>query len=156
MTHSVRLRFDAVSTQLDFKGGVVTLPVSPVGLTLSALLHDPPSPGELERAIDLVEDALTASRLVNAGHGALVTADALLRRLPGLDTVGGTLMRDDVEMLFQLLASRALGTPVSSARIPEGREMAAALLILRECMHHLGFERVSSVDAGTTARPNGQ
>jgi hypothetical protein len=150
MTLPVRLHFDAVSTQLDFEDGVVTLPVSPASLTLSALLHDPPSPGELERAIDLVEDALTASRLAKAGHGALVTADALLRRLPALDKEGATLMRDDVEMLFQLLASRALGTPVSGARVPEGRESAAALLILRECMHHLGFEKVSSVDAGSS------
>jgi hypothetical protein len=156
MTSPVHLHFDAASTFLDTGGGTVTLPVSPASLTSSTLLHDPPSPAELERAIDHVEDALTASRLANASHGSLVTEDALLRRLPGLDKVGGTLMRDDVEMLFQLLASRALGTPISSARIPEGRELAAALLILRECMHHLGFEKVSSFDAGTTAGRNGQ
>jgi hypothetical protein len=49
--------------------------------------------------------------------------------------------REAVEALFQRLASRALGTPVPATDLPHGRDVAAALVILRECMHHLGFER---------------
>jgi hypothetical protein len=62
--------------------------------------------------------------------------------LPGLHVQGAGLTRDGVEMLFQRLASRSLGAPVADAELPHGREVAAALLILRECMHHLDIARV--------------
>ena len=142
----VRLRLQERSTVLEFDGsGAVTLSVGARGLAEDVLRHDPPTPAELERAIDLVEDALTASRLARADRGALVTADALLRALPGLATQDASLTRDAVEALFQRLASRALGMPMAAAELPHGRDIAAALLILRECLHHLGFDRVEAV-----------
>lgn len=140
-----RLRLDAQFTQLEFDGAAtVTLPVSARGLAQDVLRHDPPTPAELERAIDLVEDALGASRLAKAERGVLMASDAVLRLLPGLEAEGASLALAAVEALFQRLASRALGTPVAAADLPQGRELAAALLILRECMHHLGFERVGA------------
>jgi hypothetical protein len=108
------------------------------GLADAVLQHEPLKPAELERAIDLVEDALTGLNPAPAGAG-LVSADTLLLGLSGLGPQGGSLTHDAVEFLFQRLASRALGTPVPAAELPHGREIAAALLILRECMHHLGF-----------------
>jgi exopolyphosphatase/pppGpp-phosphohydrolase len=115
-------------------------------LVEDVLRHESPTPGELERAIDLVEDALTDSRLAHANRGELVTADALLRRVPGLGVSGASLQRDAVESLFQRLASRSLGMHISAVELPEGRDFAAALLILRECMHHLGFDRITIVE----------
>ena len=35
--------------------------------------------------------------------------------------------------------------PIAAAELPHGRDIAAALLILRECLHHLGFDRVDAV-----------
>ena len=85
-----------------------------------------------------------ASRLAQEDRGELVTADRLLLALPGMGSpAAGGLTRDAVEALFQRLASRSLGTPVAVAELPLDRDLAAALLILRECMHHLGFDRVS-------------
>lgn len=144
-----RLRLQMRSTVLEFDSGeTVTLRVGPRGLAEDALRHDAPTPAELERAIDLVEDALTASRLARGDRGGLVTADALLLALPGLDAQAPGLGRDAVEALFQRLASRAHGTPVAAAELPHGRDIAAGLLILRECMHHLGFDRVAAVEGG--------
>ena len=65
--------------------------------------------------------------------------------MPGLATQDASLTRDAVEALFQQLASRALGMPIAAAELPHGRDIAAALLILRECLHHLGFDRVDAV-----------
>jgi hypothetical protein len=141
-----KLRLDERSTSLEFDSRTVTLRVGPQGLADTVLQHDPPTPAELERAIDLVEDALTGLRPGPAGAG-LVTADAVLLALPGLGPQGGSLTRDAVESLFQRLASRALGTPVPEAELPHGREVAAALLILRECMHHLDLGRVDVLSA---------
>mmetsp|Transcript_5757 Transcript_5757/g.22355 ORF Transcript_5757/g.22355 Transcript_5757/m.22355 type:complete len:150 (+) Transcript_5757:2366-2815(+) len=141
----VRLRLLARSTLLEFDDGqTVTLPVGLRDLAEDVLRHEPPTPAELERAIDVVEDALTGSRLAQGARGELVTADSVLLALPGLGGPGTSLARDDVESMFQRLASRALGMPASAAGSPHGRELASAIVILRECMHHLGFDRVRS------------
>jgi exopolyphosphatase/pppGpp-phosphohydrolase len=138
-----RLHFHAEATALEFEGGhSVTLPIGPVGLARDALRHDPPTPAELERAIDLVEDALTSSRLAHGARGELVTTDPVLLAMPGLNGQGASLTRDGVEALFQRLASSALGMPASTAESLHGREVAGAIIILRECMHHLGFDRI--------------
>ena len=151
----VRLRLQTQSTLLEFDSGeTVTLPVGPRRLAEDVLRHDPPTPTELERAIDVIEDALTGSRLARADRGDLATTDALLRALPGLNAQGARLTRDAVEALFQGLASRSLGTPVAAAELPHGRDIAAALLILRECMHHLGFDGVgAATDRAATMPP---
>jgi exopolyphosphatase/pppGpp-phosphohydrolase len=138
---SLHLRAEAIALGFD-DGHNVTLPIGPVGLARDALRHDPPTPAELERAIDLVEGALTRSRLAQGARGELVTTDPVLLALPGLDSQGASLTRDGVESLFQGLASRALGMPASTAESLHGPEVAAAIIILRECMHHLGFDRI--------------
>jgi hypothetical protein len=136
----VHLQLLARSTRLDFGAAqTVTLPVGIDDLAEDMLRHEPPTSGELERAIDVVEDALTGSRLARADRGDLFIADGLLRAVPGLAVPGARLTREVIEALFQRLASRSLGTPVSDEELPRGRDFAAALLILRECMHHLGF-----------------
>ncbi|MCW5636076.1 MAG: hypothetical protein KIT17_22260 [Rubrivivax sp.] len=133
---------------LEFDGGEsVTLPVGLRDLAEVVLRHEPPTPAELERAIDVVEDALAGSRLAQGAHGDLVTVDPVRLALPGLDAPGACLTRDDVESLFQRLASRALGMPASAAGSPHGRELAAAIVIVRECMHHLGFDRIRASEA---------
>ena len=142
----IKLCLQARSTLLEFEDRrPITLEIGPQGLVDAVLRHDPPTPAELECAIDLIEDALTGLHLESAAGDRLVTADWILQSLPGLGVQGGSLTRDAVELLFQRLASRALGAPVPAAELPHGREIAAALVILRECMHHLGF---GSIDVG--------
>jgi exopolyphosphatase/pppGpp-phosphohydrolase len=139
----VGLRLQPQTTLLEVEAHrTVTLQVGTQALAETVLRHDPPTPAELEHAIDVVEDALSGLHLAPTDGECLVTADALLLALPGLGAHGGSLTRDAVEQLFQRLASRALGMPMSASELPPGRETAAALLILRECMHHLGFDRV--------------
>lgn len=144
--HTV-LHFEAQTTVLVAEGFTVTVPVGPRGIAESTLHHDPSTPGELERAIDVIEDALAATRLQQTRRGTLVSSSALLRDLPALGEAGSALDREQVERLFQALASRARGTPVSSAEMPDGKGTAAALLILRELMHHLGFDRIAISDS---------
>jgi hypothetical protein len=140
----VQLRLQAQSTVLEFGDGrTVTLAVGARGLAEAVLRHDPPTATELERAIDLIEDALTGLRVVGVDRADLSTAAPLLQALPGLGAPGSGLDRDAVEALFQRLVSRALGTPVAVDELPHGRDVAAALLILRELMHHLQFGSIN-------------
>lgn len=104
--------------------------------------HEPPTPLELERAIEAIEDALMATRLRHAERGELLTDAPLLHALPGLQTEGARLVRDEVESIFQRLASASLGHPGALAGLAPGRDVAAALVILRECMHHFGYDSV--------------
>lgn len=115
--------------------------------------HRPPTPGELENAIMVVEDELARARATIADDALLLSGDVTLRevaRLAGLAGRADVSVRiDAVEGLFDRLAAVSLGWPASSAGLPEDNEFAATLLILRELMHHLGFSAltVNSPDA---------
>ncbi len=143
MLRSMHLEFcPTVTTLSSDDGAVVTVGPSPAALADASIRHQPPTAGELEHAIDIVEDALMAAKAVRSSGGVLMTFEATLRQFPGLDAVGATLSRDAVEALFQQLASVALGMPDPGGAVFVDREVADALLITREYMHHLGFESI--------------
>ena len=54
--------------------------------------------------------------------------------------------RENIERLFGQLAAMVEGDPLASAQLPRDRRFAAALLILREWMHHLDAGSVALVD----------
>lgn len=105
--------------------------------------HNPPTPGELENAIQWVEDEVTRARSLVAGYPSLLgSTAAALQMAPTTPLAGSSQSVESVEHLFDLLASLSLGRPASSAGIPNTPEFAAGLLILREFMHHLGFAEI--------------
>jgi exopolyphosphatase/pppGpp-phosphohydrolase len=109
--------------------------------------HTPPTPGEMETAIMVVEDEVTRARKLLTGHSRLFTRDVSIRQLALIAGVSDKpemiLSLEAVERTFDLLASLVLGRPASSAGIPTHPEFAATLLILREFMHHLKFDSIS-------------
>jgi len=142
-TATTRLQLDPQRTTLTIQsaaGGVVEIGYRSVRERF--FKHDPPTPGELEAAIDAIEDALMASSALRVQGGTLVIDDEVRRRLPGLLTDSPATTLEDVEARFQRLASASLGHPGALATMPLGPEAAAALVILRECMHHLGYARL--------------
>ncbi|MBI5259439.1 MAG: hypothetical protein HY855_23250 [Burkholderiales bacterium] len=155
----MQLRFSATATRLESGAGeALTVAPSPAALANTCFRHDPPTGAELEHAIDVIEDALMAVKLQRAHGARLATIEPTLRQLPGLDVEGAVMSRDAIEALFQQLASIALGRPDPGAAVVARREVAAALLITRECMHHLGFESIqvgpaSSTRHGRAVRP---
>ncbi len=103
--------------------------------------HWPPEPMELERAIDLAEDQLMLAAPPPRG-ATWVATDDIVRRLlarsvsESAQTVSMT--TEEVEQVFQRMASVSLGRPVSHVGSVTNRYDAAALLLLRELMHHWG------------------
>ncbi len=148
MTHRVtRLHLQAHQTTLETAQGTdVILGVGALSVADGFFGHDPPLPHELERAIDAVEDPLIANHVPRAIGGSLVSSDPALRGVPGLIRGGAILSRDHIEALFQQLAAASLGRPGHMTALPHGRAAAAALLILRECMHHLNLESISFIE----------
>jgi exopolyphosphatase/pppGpp-phosphohydrolase len=109
--------------------------------------HEPPRPVELESAIDVVEDQLTAAVGVVPTESSLVLLGPLARQLAqvsgGSERGDSTVSIETVEGLFQRLASESFGNPAARRGLPAGNIFVAGVLILREFMHHLAFESVT-------------
>jgi len=151
-TPVTRLQMDARRTTLTSEPAAgLVIEISYRSVAETFFRHDPPTPGELESAIDAVEDALMSSHAQRVEAGTLVIADDVQRLLPGL-LPDGTTTIDEVEARFQRLASASLGHPGALADGPLSPGAAAALLILRECMHHLGFARLMIGEAPAGAQ----
>ncbi|MEZ5650923.1 MAG: hypothetical protein R3E87_10290 [Burkholderiaceae bacterium] len=138
-----RLRFEARQTVFDDQAASTwRVAVGIEDLVDHVFKHDPPTAVEIERAIDVVEDALSATALRQAARGDLSTDDPVLHALLGMHSDGERRDRDEVEGLFGRFAAASQARSVASLGSPFDRKAAAVLLILRECMHHLGFEGV--------------
>ena len=105
-----------------------------------------PSPLELENAIQVVEDQIEGlHRHVPAGSRLMVGARALapLQRVGAIRGVpNGAIGLADIEHEYQQLAARAMGAPSARGSGFDHPAGDALVLILRECLHHLGFDAV--------------
>lgn len=112
-------------------------------LTPGPFRRDPPSALELEQAIMVVEDVL----MPLAAHIPPHPLVALHSPVPLAEPLGSRVQsRENIEKLFGQLVAMVEGDPLASAQLPKDRRFAAALLILREWMHHLDAGSVVLVD----------
>lgn len=81
-------------------GGESVIPVGPLALAKAFFKHDPALPHELERAIDVIEEALMSTKAPRANGGALLTSDPILATILGQRAESGMVSRDQVESLF--------------------------------------------------------
>ena len=108
----------------------------------------PPTPGEIESAIQVVEDeVMPLNKLLMPGT-ALYSADPCIREIAQYALFEETrrdilLASDSMERVFNRLAAIITGLPASQDVLPASNEFAATLLILREVMHHLGFKNIT-------------
>jgi hypothetical protein len=97
---------------------------------------------ELERAIDLAEDQLMLATPPPRG-ATLVATDDIVRRLLARSVLESPQMvsmtTEEIEQVLQRMASVSLGHPMSHVGSVTNRHEAAALLLLRELMHHWGI-----------------
>lgn len=137
----ITLALGARSSQFTVDGKPLTpvLPLAPSLLREQWLRHAPPRPQELEAAIEAVED------LVMPLHRVLPPAEVLhVLAADGapLAALAQARTRDELEALFNRAAAIAQGRPASSDPALADPETVAALVILREVMHHLGFTQL--------------
>ncbi len=111
----------------------------PLGLhTLAQHRFQGRMPGALalEQAIEEVEEAIMPAGPWLPRPVRLQTHDALLHAIAGVAAAEEVLTRDAVEQLFERLARQAERAGPPDALLPQEPVWAAALLVLRECMHH--------------------
>ena len=116
-------------------------------LVRQSLRHEPPRPIELEQAIELTEAAVMPLAAQFAGSPDLILqglgASLIAHGLAAIGIAQMALTLDEVEALFNRLVSVSQGRPASQERLPTDARFFAALLMLREFMHHLHFEQVT-------------
>ncbi len=127
-------------TLTDGSGRAVVLGLDPARLASRHWPSVPPRAIDLERAIDAVEEAIEAGPLRNTPRGVLLLSGEVSAQMPLWHDIeaGALLSRDEVEQAF----SRVVASPGAST--PPG-ETVAALLMLRELMHHLGFSHLGLI-----------
>ena len=140
------LRFQELVTQVQSAPKAdltvnLSLPLSADALARDLLRHAPPSPLEIERAIERVEDAVMPARARLPAALRLQTSDARLRALVGAASAARAdapvwLDIDTVEQIFNRLVARAQGRPASQDPLPVDGPSAARLVIVRELLHH--------------------
>jgi len=128
-------------------GEPVRLPVGTQKLCRDHLRHAPPTAYELEMAIATIEDAIMAAMPRLRRVSALTIADSGMAEIVAAQGTAGegavTLDLDAIERTYRRLADVAHGMPAARAGIPEDSAFAARLLILRELMHHLGYDSLT-------------
>lgn len=109
--------------------------------SIAAWLKDEPAnDGQLEQAIAFIEDELMP-HLPPAEGGLLALPPDLWQTLLAVSPVTDVPMSPDtVEGLFNRLAELAWGQPASQVGLPVDRVFASRLLLIRELLHHGGFD----------------
>lgn len=119
------------------------LPLGLQSLTQRSFQQRMPTPAQLETGIMEVEDAVMPLARLLPGHTLLATRDPLLRHL-ALQAVGGhalgevpAITREAIEALFErLVAQSSRHYSHQDPDLPQDPRAAAALLVLREILHH--------------------
>lgn len=121
----------------------------PLGTERTARAHfhtTPPTPLAMENAIQWVEDVVMPLHTL-VPHGAqLFSADGAVQEIALQSGVAPsmpqTLSLDAMERTFNRLTAMVEGSPAAHQGLPASSQFAAALLILREFMHHLQFTHI--------------
>ena len=110
----------------------------------------PPTPGEVEGVIQVVEDEIMPLHKLLMPDSVLYSTDDRIQEIAQYalfeeNQHAVLLPRTSMERVFNRLAAIITGLPASQDVLPASTEFAATLLILREVMHHLGFAEISVV-----------
>jgi exopolyphosphatase/pppGpp-phosphohydrolase len=106
----------------------------------------PPTPLAMENAIQWVEDVVMPLHKLVPRGAQLFSVDAVVQEIAlqsGVaPTLPQTLSLDAMERTFNRLTAWVEGSPAGQQGLPASNRFAAALLILREFMHHLQFVHI--------------
>lgn len=140
----------------------ITLAIGAQAVPATLFRHDPPTAGEIENAIMVVEDEVMPALARMPAGAVAASPDPAIRQIAVLAGVGDVgaepgapgasgapplvLGLDALERVFDRFSAIVQGRPPSQDRLPSGPAFAATLLILREVMHHLKFATLTIED----------
>lgn len=139
-----------ISTILCTEDGCVVLqqelPLGTASLARRWMRHTPPTPLDIEHAIEQTEDVVMplAAKLLRTEQLQLRGSGAALI-LQGAGAAPDAALHwslDEVEDLFNRITMVSQGRPMGHEALPTVPEFYAAMVIVRECLHHLRFDGV--------------
>ena len=108
--------------------------------------QDPPSLAELEEAIEVIEDqVMPLAKLLAAGSELFTSNESIasmLRTAEDEPKAAAAFSLVAVESIFDDLVAISSGRPRILESLPSDNATMATVLILREFLHHLQFERI--------------
>ena len=111
--------------------------------------HAPPTPEEVENAINVVEEEVIRAYKMTGKRSILCTTDNSIREIAQLAGVleqpEMLLSREAMESLFNRLAALSMGRPTAKDDLRVDASFSATILILREIMFHLGFKFINVI-----------
>jgi hypothetical protein len=122
--------------------------ILPIGVnTISNFfMHNPPTWAEIENAINYTEDIIVPlSTKLESGSLLVSFTHDLFRIVESYDKDAKSPYRmsiEQVESVFSRWGFLVSGRPFTTDTLPEDLRFAAFLLLLREVMHHLGFNSI--------------
>ena len=99
-----------------------------------------PNEGEIENAINYIEDILMSLKELRNNNEELYCVDLLAWKILG-DKM--EFSRQEIEEIFTKYAIQSLGQKSSHSTIKMNHKKYAVILIIREIMHHLNFEKLN-------------
>lgn len=127
---------------------IVVLPMGSKKTPEDFFRHVPPTPEEIEYAINFLEDHIIPCKKELPINSELYSASPAIQEISSQwekDIAAETTVLPirDMEDIFSRLSAIITGRPYSTDTLPETFEFAASLLILREIMHHLAFHNIT-------------
>lgn len=107
--------------------------------------HSPPTPNEVEYAINTIEDTIIPIQKKLNPQTKLYTFNPVIAEIANLNASAphpSELDIKEMESVFSRLALIISGRPSSTDNLPGTPKFAATLLLLREIMHHLRFNSI--------------
>ena len=128
------LHIDADKTTL----GAATLRLGWRTISHDYFRNDPPSPLDIENAIAAIEDEIDRTHKSVARGPAIVTTEDTIRDIA---LAAGVPAGPEVVLPIEAV-ERTYARMAGRAGLPGDPRFAATVLLLRELMHHLAFDRV--------------
>ena len=152
--HPITLSLQPQALVLTIDGQQHLLPIG-LATLVQAFGQRMPHALALENAIALVEDAIMPITHLLPAQAQLYSADPWVQQIVAHasgNPQAQQASREAVETLFSALARQAESPGYRDPQLPQSPEAAAALLVLRECLHHWSLQAIA-LHPGSCAQP---
>ncbi len=133
---------------------LISLPVGYEDISNRFFKHTPPTPDDIEYAINYIEDEIERVVPRVPTNYVLYNANDFIRQIAalcGIKTSSAmSLTRDQLEYLFGQYAEISMGRPARNNEADTSPLFYAQLLTFREFMHHLKFSSLTIIEAGNS------